>query len=82
MFLSDFFLGETFAKENIKTQFIFTTCWQKMANRNLFLFWKNQQKKRIQRRGFNNREHKQRVSFFCKEKKILRSEFSKVFSTL
>ena len=53
--------------EYLTQEFIFTTFGKKKRRIEIcFVFW-TIKKKRIQRRGFNNREHKQRVSFFDKK---------------
>ena len=55
---------------------------KKMASRNLFFCFEKSTKMRIPRRGFNNRERKQRVSFFLQQKEDFVFPFSKGVSTL
>ena len=76
LFLSDFFGGKNCEGEYFNTRIFFYNVWQKMANRNLFCFWKINKNENPKKRGFNNRV------FLYNKNKMLFSHFSKEFSTL
>ena len=85
LFLSDFFCGENFVKEKILTQDLIFTTFGKQEKRRIEICFVllNNQKKRSQRRGFNNREHKQRVSFYTTKRRYCVPIFQRcLFSTL
>ena len=73
------FWRKKIAKDNISTQAFFYNVWQKMANRNLFCEWKINKNENPKKRGFNNRERKQRVSFVTTKRRCFFPIFQRRF---